>query len=342
MTASGGRTRCMRSSPPSVCAGRCWSAGRSAGAILRHYIMHYGDRGLGGHQFPFHAADRGPEHRRPGARKPCRRTRRATSRAASRTMWPSCVRATRSRRRRRISLRRSPINFMLPFEVRDAIGRLVNRSGGWCARHSPAVTVPTLITHGRRDQLILPRAAEMTAAAIKGATDLVLRRLRPRAVLRGRRPLQSRACGLRRQGQWRSPWLRNPSRSSTVWPRVWIAASAGSWKQQPPCWSWPRSSSCSLGILARYVFHRPLVWSDELASILFLWLAVLGSALAFRRGENLRMTTLVNKLSTASQQRLESIALAASLAFLVMIAAACRSSTSRSSRSSSRRRSRCR
>ena len=32
-----------------------------------------------------------------------------------------------------------------------------------------------------------------------------------------------------------------------------------------------------VGILARYVFHRPLVWSDELASILFLWLAVLGS-----------------------------------------------------------------
>ena len=72
------------------------------------------------------------------------------------------------------------------------------------------------------------------------------------------------------------------------------------------------------GILARYVFHRPLVWSDELASILFLWLAVLGSALAFRRGENLRMMTLVNKLSTASQQRLELIVLAASLAFLVL------------------------
>src|SRR5262245_32202844 len=55
-----------------------------------------------------------------------------------------------------------------------------------------------------------------------------------------------------------------------------------------------------VGILARYVFHRPLVWSDELASILFLWLAVLGSALAFRRAENLRMTTLVNKLPAAA------------------------------------------
>jgi tripartite ATP-independent transporter DctM subunit len=74
-----------------------------------------------------------------------------------------------------------------------------------------------------------------------------------------------------------------------------------------------------VGILARYVFHRPLVWSDELASILFLWLAVLGSALAFRRGENLRMTTFVNKLSPAARWQCEAIALAASLAFLVMI-----------------------
>ncbi|MFD0934827.1 TRAP transporter small permease subunit, partial [Methylobacterium trifolii] len=31
------------------------------------------------------------------------------------------------------------------------------------------------------------------------------------------------------------------------------------------------------GVVSRYVFHRPLVWSDELASILFLWLAMLGT-----------------------------------------------------------------
>ena len=73
------------------------------------------------------------------------------------------------------------------------------------------------------------------------------------------------------------------------------------------------------GILARYVFHRPLIWSDELASILFLWLAVLGSALAFRRGENLRMMTLVNRLPQAVQRQIEAVVLAASLAFLAMI-----------------------
>src|SRR3954449_12840282 len=50
------------------------------------------------------------------------------------------------------------------------------------------------------------------------------------------------------------------------------------------------------GILARYVFHRPIVWSDELAGILFLWLAMLGSVVAFQRGEHMRMTAIVGML----------------------------------------------
>ena len=37
------------------------------------------------------------------------------------------------------------------------------------------------------------------------------------------------------------------------------------------------------GVMARYVFHAPLIWSDELASILFLWLAMLGSVIALQR-----------------------------------------------------------
>lgn len=31
-----------------------------------------------------------------------------------------------------------------------------------------------------------------------------------------------------------------------------------------------------IGVIARFGFNRPLVWSDELASIVFLWLAMLG------------------------------------------------------------------
>ena len=37
------------------------------------------------------------------------------------------------------------------------------------------------------------------------------------------------------------------------------------------------------GVISRYVFNSPLTWSDELASILFLWLAMLGAVIALRR-----------------------------------------------------------
>src|SRR5258707_14451615 len=47
------------------------------------------------------------------------------------------------------------------------------------------------------------------------------------------------------------------------------------------------------GVVSRYVLHSPLIWSDELASILFLWLAMLGSAVAFPRPEPMRTTAIV-------------------------------------------------
>ena len=73
------------------------------------------------------------------------------------------------------------------------------------------------------------------------------------------------------------------------------------------------------GVIARYVLHRPLVWSDELASILFLWLAMLGSVVALRRGEHMRMTALVSK-ATKHRALLEAVATSACLVFLAMVA----------------------
>ncbi|HEY8024127.1 MAG TPA: TRAP transporter large permease subunit [Burkholderiaceae bacterium] len=56
------------------------------------------------------------------------------------------------------------------------------------------------------------------------------------------------------------------------------------------------------GIVARYVFDAPLVWSDELASILFLWLAMLGAAVALRRGEHMCLNTLVKLMPPSTRQ----------------------------------------
>ncbi len=73
------------------------------------------------------------------------------------------------------------------------------------------------------------------------------------------------------------------------------------------------------GICARYIFHVPIVWSDELAGILFLWLAMLGAVLAFQRDEHMRMTAIVGMLGPSARAFLDVVAVAASLAFLLLV-----------------------
>jgi len=74
------------------------------------------------------------------------------------------------------------------------------------------------------------------------------------------------------------------------------------------------------GVTSRYVLHNPLVWSDELASILFLWLAMLGSVVALRRGSHMRMTAFTGRPESRRHAFLEALALVAALAFLLLIA----------------------
>jgi tripartite ATP-independent transporter DctM subunit len=74
------------------------------------------------------------------------------------------------------------------------------------------------------------------------------------------------------------------------------------------------------GVVARYGLHRPLIWSDELASILFLWLAMLGAAVAFRRAEHMRMTAVVASARPATRAYLDVVATSAALAFLLLVA----------------------
>jgi tripartite ATP-independent transporter DctM subunit len=74
------------------------------------------------------------------------------------------------------------------------------------------------------------------------------------------------------------------------------------------------------GVVARYGLHQPLIWSDELASILFLWLAMLGAAVAFRRSEHMRMTAVVASTEPATRMWLDIAGTCAALAFLLLIA----------------------
>ena len=73
------------------------------------------------------------------------------------------------------------------------------------------------------------------------------------------------------------------------------------------------------GVVSRYLLNTPLVWTDEAASLLFLWLASLGSVVALRRGEHMRMTALVAKASPQRRAWFDTVAIAATLAFLLMV-----------------------
>jgi len=73
------------------------------------------------------------------------------------------------------------------------------------------------------------------------------------------------------------------------------------------------------GIISRYVFQSPIVWTDELASMLFLWLAMLGSVIALQRAEHMRMTAIVAMVSPRTRAFLDVVAIAAPLAFLLLI-----------------------
>jgi len=73
------------------------------------------------------------------------------------------------------------------------------------------------------------------------------------------------------------------------------------------------------GVISRYVVNRPLIWSDELASILFLWLAMLGAVVALRRDEHMRLTAVAMLLPPVWQGRLRALASAVVAVFVLEI-----------------------
>ncbi|MBE9603814.1 TRAP transporter large permease subunit [Acetobacteraceae bacterium H6797] len=73
------------------------------------------------------------------------------------------------------------------------------------------------------------------------------------------------------------------------------------------------------GVVARYLLHTPIIWADELATILFMWLAMLGAVIAFQRGSHMRMTALITRASPGTRAMLEVLAITVPLAFLLIL-----------------------
>jgi len=75
-----------------------------------------------------------------------------------------------------------------------------------------------------------------------------------------------------------------------------------------------------VGVVARYVFHKPLIIADELSSVLFLWLAMMGASVALHRNAHMRMTALVNDCNDVWRARWEWTSNTACLCFLALLA----------------------
>jgi tripartite ATP-independent transporter DctM subunit len=73
------------------------------------------------------------------------------------------------------------------------------------------------------------------------------------------------------------------------------------------------------GVTSRYVFHAPIVWSDELAELVFIWLAMLGAVIAFQRGEHMRFAGLLRSVGPAWNRRLEMFASTVTVALPILL-----------------------
>ena len=69
----------------------------------------------------------------------------------------------------------------------------------------------------------------------------------------------------------------------------------------------------------RYLLEQPLVWVDEVVSIAFIWLAMIGSAIAMHRNEHLRLTLFVERLPRRPRELVHALALVTVAALLLAL-----------------------
>lgn len=70
---------------------------------------------------------------------------------------------------------------------------------------------------------------------------------------------------------------------------------------------------------ARYLFGAPLIWSEEAARYLFVWVSMIGAALAMRAGSHYALTALVERLPVAPRRAAAAFGFVVSAAFLLVL-----------------------
>jgi tripartite ATP-independent transporter DctM subunit len=74
-----------------------------------------------------------------------------------------------------------------------------------------------------------------------------------------------------------------------------------------------------VGVTARYGFAKPIIWIDEVVSMAFIWLAMIGATIAVHRNEHLRLNLVVDRLPPRAREYVQAFALVAIAAVLVAL-----------------------
>jgi TRAP-type C4-dicarboxylate transport system permease small subunit len=71
------------------------------------------------------------------------------------------------------------------------------------------------------------------------------------------------------------------------------------------------------GVVSRYLLGMPIAWIDETVSMGFIWVGMIGSAIAMHRNEHLRLTTFVDRMPVHVQKYVHAFALMSVVSFLL-------------------------
>jgi len=72
-------------------------------------------------------------------------------------------------------------------------------------------------------------------------------------------------------------------------------------------------------VVARYVFNEPLIWSEEAARYLFVWVSLIGAALAVREGAHYVLDALLQRFPHAARRVARAAAFVVSAGFLAIL-----------------------
>lgn len=121
----------------------------------------------------------------------------------------------------------------------------------------------------------------------------------------------------------RATWRRDPTKDRSVLRELvdWIDQAVSKIERGFVCLLMPVVVVVTfLQVIFRYVLNQPLVWSEELAIYLFIWIAFLGASMGVATGGHYGIELLKNKLPTPLRLLCEGIIYLVSFYFLLTVA----------------------